>query len=674
MANKTFAQIESDIIDNILTINPAIDVKIGTVIRDIFIDANASEIEVLYAIGTNVSLAQSVTTAQGYQLDLLAYNFGVKRNPPIRSSGTLTISIKAGIQAPTPLNIGDQYSTSADQNNDSQIFINTQYQLLSVGQTQATVPIVALNPGADGDVGSYTITNSSYDFADAVYNVNPTTGGEDQESDAALAARIPVNYTGQYINTARGMISTVYNIEDINGLPYFVTPDSSLSRGPYTVDAYLQLSSNYYGTAVNETAPANSQNYVFLNQPLYSLNPINQITTYDPVTGSTTNIDSNKYQIINDPTDVLQFYKGTIKANQQLQWLVAPPTNPYTISYNYDHTIIDSQALYDQYTEVVADVLYKQATAIPVYISGNISILSGTDIPSLYSNAQSNLSTLFNNLNITQSLTEKDVEFYILTDRNVQSISLNNFDSTIQISLFIPDVTQSSFITPSNQSYFTPFGFYYEVDTSSSVLSYNVAARLWIGNPDIINPQNQVSPGFNFATISAKSGVTSPDVISNVVTSWNATIYDFFDSTNSVLILNFASLPTSGSATITFNIIQPIMDNSNALAYLTLAPSVVSPVQQYASTVNSANPQYATFLPNDLADISQATLYQNGSPLVASTSGIVGDYTIISGPDPITGIINIEFTNQPASTDILQYGLLNPNFNISYSTSQFSRT
>jgi hypothetical protein len=619
-------------------------------------------------------LAQSVTTAQGYQLDLLAYNFGVKRNPPIRSSGTLTISIKAGIQAPTPLNIGDQYSTSADQNNDSQIFINTQYQLLSVGQTQATVPIVALNPGADGDVGSYTITNSSYDFADAVYNVNPTTGGEDQESDAALAARIPVNYTGQYINTARGMISTVYNIEDINGLPYFVTPDSSLSRGPYTVDAYLQLSSNYYGTAVNETAPANSQNYVFLNQPLYSLNPINQITTYDPVTGSTTNIDSNKYQIINDPTDVLQFYKGTIKANQQLQWLVAPPTNPYTISYNYDHTIIDSQALYDQYTEVVADVLYKQATAIPVYISGNISILSGTDIPSLYSNAQSNLSTLFNNLNITQSLTEKDVEFYILTDRNVQSISLNNFDSTIQISLFIPDVTQSSFITPSNQSYFTPFGFYYEVDTSSSVLSYNVAARLWIGNPDIINPQNQVSPGFNFATISAKSGVTSPDVISNVVTSWNATIYDFFDSTNSVLILNFASLPTSGSATITFNIIQPIMDNSNALAYLTLAPSVVSPVQQYASTVNSANPQYATFLPNDLADISQATLYQNGSPLVASTSGIVGDYTIISGPDPITGIINIEFTNQPASTDILQYGLLNPNFNISYSTSQFSRT
>jgi len=111
MAAKNFAAIVSDIIDNILVINPSIDVKIGTVVRDVFIDANAAELEILYSIVNNVSMAQSVTTAINAQLDRLAYNFGITRNQAVRSAGTLTVSIKSGIQAPTALNIGDQFNT-----------------------------------------------------------------------------------------------------------------------------------------------------------------------------------------------------------------------------------------------------------------------------------------------------------------------------------------------------------------------------------------------------------------------------------------------------------------------------------------------------------------------------------------------------------------------------------
>ena len=383
MASKSFNAIVSDIIDNILIVNPSIDVKIGEVVRDIFIDVQAAQIEILYSIANNTSQAQSVTTALNSQLDRLAYNYGITRKQATRSSTNLVISIKSGVQIPTALNIGDQFNTVADQNNDAIIFINTQYQLLTPGQTQATIPVTSLNSGFNTNVAALSINQSSYDFADSVYNPNPSQGGTDQETDAAFALRIPYNITGQYINTSRGIINAIINIQDINGSPYFVTPDNPQSRGPYTVDVYLQRSASYFGTTTTEIAPANQQDYVFLKQPLYDLEPINQITTYDPISGTTYNVPSNQYQIVNNPADILQNYLGTIKANQILHWIGSPPVNPYTISYNYDHTIIDAESAYSSFSEITSDTLFKQAKAIPVYISANLSVNSGANLTSI---------------------------------------------------------------------------------------------------------------------------------------------------------------------------------------------------------------------------------------------------------------------------------------------------
>jgi hypothetical protein len=669
MASKSFSAIESDIIDNILIINPAIDIKVGTVVRDIFIDSSAAEIEILYGIVNNVSLSQSVTTAVNTQLDRLAYNYGLTRNPPVRASGTLTISIKAGVQAPTPLNIGDQFNTLADQNNAIVVFINTQYQMLTPGQVQATIPIVALNPGTSGNVGANTITQSSYDFADAVYNINPTSGGLDQETDANFALRIPATITGQYINTARGIISSITDITDINGVPCFVTPDNIQSRGPYTVDVYLQRSTSYFGTTATDTVPANIQNYSFLQQPLYSLDPINQISTFNPLTGASTIVSATNYQIINNPTDVEQNYLGSIKANQMLNWLVAPPVTPYTISYNYDHTIIDAQAAYDIHNEITADTLFKQAIAIPLYISADVVAAGSANITTLYNTAFTNLINLFNNLSITQNLTSKEIEFSILTDRNIQDIALTNFDTTYEITLTIP--VTSGFLTPDNQSEITPLGFYWEVDPSTSVMSYAIAARLWIGKPDIITSTNQTSSGGFYFSGSTSIGVPSQNTITNITPSWSTNVFTFYDKTNATMLLNFDVAPAAGD-TLTFSLVQSNIDISNNLAYLTLAPSIVSPVIMYAPTIQTTNIQYATSVPTGIT-FNQASLYQNGVQLVQQTASSIGDYQILSGPDSITGIINIQFTVNPTTTDILQYGLLNPNFNVTYSTSQFSR-
>jgi hypothetical protein len=160
--------------------------------------------------------------------------------------------------------------------------------------------------------------------------------------------------------------------------------------------------------------------------------------------------------------------------------------------------------------------------------------------------------------------------------------------------------------------------------------------------------------------------------VSNVTPSWATEVLSFYDKYNATLLLNFTALPAAGS-TLTLNLVQSNIDISNNLAYLTLAPSIVSPVIMYAQAIQTTNPQYATSLPIGITNINQAFLYQNGVRLVPQTSSSIGDYSIISGPDAVTGIINIQFTVTPASTDTLQYGLLNPNFTISFSTSQFSR-
>jgi uncharacterized phage protein gp47/JayE len=91
MATKSFDNIISDIVDNILIANPSADIKVGSVIRDVFIDPNAYEISNLYVIADSTAQAQSVLTASGQQLDRLASNFNIARKPATRATANVTI-------------------------------------------------------------------------------------------------------------------------------------------------------------------------------------------------------------------------------------------------------------------------------------------------------------------------------------------------------------------------------------------------------------------------------------------------------------------------------------------------------------------------------------------------------------------------------------------------------
>jgi hypothetical protein len=439
----------------------------------------------------------------------------------------------------------------------------------------------------------------------------------------------------------------------------------------YTTDVYLQRNASYFGTTAVETAPANAQYYVFKNQPLYMLNPINQVSVYnantsqfvtipetDPVTGP-------NYTVINDPGDALGYYYGSTAGATRLLWLTSPPTAPYSISYNYDATVTLSQTQYDINNEITNDLLFKSAPAIPMYMSINLAAVQGADATSTYQNAQTNLTNLFNTLSIGQSLTDTQLILALLQDSNLADATLTNFDSTIQIN--IPANNSG----PDVQSEITPFGYYFETDTVSPFLYYNIAARLWIGKPDVINPNNFVAGvGFNVAQPSQYIGVTDENIINNISTTWTTQIYPFYDEINQVLILNFSAAPGPNDV-VTINLVQNYIDTLGELNYLTIGPSFVSPIEIYPSTASNAVPQYITIVPNGI-EFNECLVYQNTVALKPGSSTTAGDYTIISGPDD-NNVVGLTFTTTPASTDILQFGLLNPNLTISYSTNPFTQ-
>lgn len=687
MATKNFQAIVSDIIDNILIVNPSVDVKIGEVVRDIFIDVQALQLETLYSIADAAARAQSILTARAQQLDRLGFNFNIQRLKAQRSASNLVIIVKAGVSAQTVLNVGDQFFSIPDQDGSVQTFINTQLTLLNVGQTQAVIPLVNLNPGSSGNVAAYTITQSAYDFADEVYNPIPAIGGTDLETDANFAIRIPLVVTGRFLNTSRGILNTIQTVSDLNGNPFVVTPDNPLSRGQFTSDVYLQRNANYFGTPIQETAPASSNPYIFRKQPIYELNPINSISVFDTVTQQYQSVPSSidggitqVYIVEDDPGDNLGYFVGTVKAKKRLRWLNQPPSSSYLISYNYDHTIVDAQKNYDVNNEITNDLLFKQAPVIPVFVSAAVSAVGGSNLQAIYRNAESNLANLFNSFSIGQKITQKDIEISLLQDQNLADVVLRNFDSTYQVALNVP-LTGSgalTFATPNGKnSDITPFGIFYEADVNTPFMFYNISGRLWIGKKDIINSTNfNPVSGFPLNQISKYSGVPDENTVTNVAASWGASVYKFYDSVSQTLILNFSTPPTANAngSTVYFNIVQTEVDTIDNLKYVTLAPSLVSPIEPFGTQTNTSNPQYATVLPTGL-DANVARIYRNGVVLSPATLNL-GDYTVVNPspgnpliPDPsYNGLLILQFNFAPSSTDILQYGLLNPNITTSYST------
>lgn len=171
-------------------------------------------------------------TAFGQYLDLRAHEHGLQRKPAVKATGQVIFTGTHGAVIP----VGTQVSTSGSEHPPAVIFATTEEATIGQDGT-TTVNIEAVDAGKSGNVPAETITLfvQPVSGVTAVTNPDPTTGGEDEESDESLLERylLKVRQPGTSGNKA-DYINWALEVPGVGGVQ--VIP---LWDGPGTVKVVL---------------------------------------------------------------------------------------------------------------------------------------------------------------------------------------------------------------------------------------------------------------------------------------------------------------------------------------------------------------------------------------------------------------------------------------------------
>jgi len=230
---------------------PDLDTKPGTVARDLFIDAPASQVSLLYDELAGVANTQSLRLSVGTDLDKLAKNFGVVRRQSSPSSGAAIFTFSS-VNSPININRGDTVIASnglsfsvtagvsvvpASVNLYRSIASKFRDQLdfAGISDTYAIqVTVTATSSGSAGNIGTYSINRTSIPGVSNVTNINSFNGGTDQESDAAFRNRVLSTFSGSSVGTALGYTNVALSVTGV-GDALIVQPGDSLMTRDGTV-------------------------------------------------------------------------------------------------------------------------------------------------------------------------------------------------------------------------------------------------------------------------------------------------------------------------------------------------------------------------------------------------------------------------------------------------------
>ncbi|NLW92363.1 MAG: baseplate J/gp47 family protein [Syntrophomonadaceae bacterium] len=163
------------------TIPSGLDQSEGSFIYDI-LAAAAIEMATAYAEANTVLAKGFAETTAGIYLDYRAHEHGLTRNAATAAAGQVTITGTAGVVVPT----GSLFATNGG------IQFKTTSEATIGGGGTITAAIEAVVAGISGNVPSSTIIliPVSITGVTAVTNASGTTGGTDEETDAALLERL----------------------------------------------------------------------------------------------------------------------------------------------------------------------------------------------------------------------------------------------------------------------------------------------------------------------------------------------------------------------------------------------------------------------------------------------------------------------------------------------------
>lgn len=205
---------------------PLLDVKPGTVSRDIMIDAPSVQLARLYEELAGVSNLQSLRLSIGADLDRLAQNFGAVRQRGAKATGPALFTFTS-IDADIAINQGDTVVASNGvtfqvlssivvspvlENSYRATASKFRSDLDFVGITNdlaVEVLVEAVASGIQGNISKYTVNRTTIPNVNSVTNVFPFSGGRDTEDDATFRNRVLAIFSGANTGTELGYRNAV---------------------------------------------------------------------------------------------------------------------------------------------------------------------------------------------------------------------------------------------------------------------------------------------------------------------------------------------------------------------------------------------------------------------------------------------------------------------------------
>lgn len=234
---------------------PDADTKPGTVVRNLAIDSVASQLSLLYDQLSNISQLQSLRLVVGSDLDNLAKNFGLTRKQATPSSVVALLTFSS---IPATININSGSTIIANNgftftvtngiavspssiNYYQSVATKFSAQLALAGITDqyaVEVTVAASTAGVAGNIGSYSLSSTTIPGVSNVTNVNPATGGNDQENDAAFRNRILSSFSGSSVGTTLGYLNTALGTTGVSDA-YVAGPGDPLMTRDGTVSKVI---------------------------------------------------------------------------------------------------------------------------------------------------------------------------------------------------------------------------------------------------------------------------------------------------------------------------------------------------------------------------------------------------------------------------------------------------
>jgi uncharacterized phage protein gp47/JayE len=211
-----------------------IDLSVGAVLRAL-LEATASVALWLQWLIVQVLSATRAATSVGPDLDTWMADFSLTRLPGGTAAGTVTFSrytigLAATISVGCTIMTQDgltQFAVVADPT--SSAWNGNNGYTLAASLASVDVPIQAAIAGSGGNVQALTITvlTSPIPGVDLVTNAEPTTGGSDPETDAALRARFTLYINSRSLATSGAILFAVASLQP--GMRYALLENQTLA-------------------------------------------------------------------------------------------------------------------------------------------------------------------------------------------------------------------------------------------------------------------------------------------------------------------------------------------------------------------------------------------------------------------------------------------------------------